>query len=273
MLTALVVSAFMMCCALVAQGSANRTYVSSTGSDGNSVSDCQQTAPCRTFQTAIGQTNAGGQVIALDSTGYSGFSVNKSITIQGAPGQIAFIFVGAGFSGITVTGVSTDLVVLRNIYVDGLGGGSTTGLTFTGAARLIVENCTFKSSTTGISVSGTGGSKAKMDLINSDVNGNTTGISASGQGTDRSPSGNAASTTMVRINGGNIIGNGTAFFQTNPGVSLSNILLLQVANAGNASLTNIMGNTTVGLQSGTGTGCPAGVCTFPLLYFGMENIP
>jgi len=148
MLTTLAVSVFMMCCALVAQGSANRTYVSSTGSDGNSVSDCQQTTPCRTFQTAIGQTNAGGQVIALDSTGYSGFSVNKSITIQGAPGQVAFIFVGGGFSGITVTGLSTDVIVLRNIFVDGLGVGSTTGLTFNGPSKLVVENCEFKSLTT-----------------------------------------------------------------------------------------------------------------------------
>jgi len=267
MLTALAVAAFMMCCALVAQGSANRTYVSSTGSDGNSGTDCQQTAPCRTFQTAIGQTNAGGQVIALDSTGYSGFSVNKSITIQGAPGQIAFIFVGAGFSGITVTGVSTDLVVLRNIYVDGLGGGSTTGLTFTGAARLIVENCTFKSLTTGISVTGTGGSKAKMDLVNSDVNGNTTGISASGQGTDRQAANNTAALTEVRINGGNIIANGTAFFQTNPGVGFANILLAG-SSGGGFLFTNITGNTT--LSAGTGTGC--GPCTVPITYTGSENL-
>src|ERR1700682_1861570 len=145
MLTVLGAAALMMTSPFMAQGQNFRTFVSGTGSDGNTGSGCLQTAPCRTFAAAIGVTNAGGQVVALDSTGYSGFTINKSITIEGAPGQTAFIFVGAGLAGSPVSGASTDIIVLRNIFVDGLGNGSTTGLLHTGAARLEVENCTFKS--------------------------------------------------------------------------------------------------------------------------------
>jgi len=259
MLTALAAAAFMMCCALVAQGSANRTYVSSTGSDGNSGTDCQQTAPCRTFQTAIGQTNAGGQVIALDSTGYSGFSVNKSITIQGAPGQIAFIFVGAGFSGITVTGLSTDLVVLRNIYIDGLGGVSTTGLSFPGPAKLVVENCVFRNLTTGVSAAGTNNTTlpARMDLINSDFFGNGIAVIANGSGANN-PSNSCCttSTSMVRINGGNITGNTTGLSMLNPGANLSNIFLFGPTGPAILNLT----------ANGTNAACSPACTTFPFTY-------
>src|SRR5258708_2812510 len=96
MLTVLGAAVFVVCCALVAQASTFRSFVSETGSDGNTASDCQPAAnACRTFQAAIGQTNAGGDVVALSSTGYSAFTINKSITIVGAPGVTAFIFVGA----------------------------------------------------------------------------------------------------------------------------------------------------------------------------------
>ena len=246
MLTALAVSVFVLSCALIAQGSTFRSFVSDTGSDGNTASDCQPAInACRTFQAAIGQTNAGGDVVALSSTGYSAFSVNKPITVEGAPGVNAFIFVGAGGTGITVTGtVNTDLIVLRNIYVDGLSNGSTTGLSFTGPAKLVVENCTFRSLTTGVSVQGTNNttSPARMDLINSNLYSNGTAVQSTGTGANAPGNSVSTSTSMVRINGGSITGNTVGLSQVNPG---SNLLfnIAVFAPGGNFTL-NLVANGT-----------------------------
>ena len=60
----------------------------------NDANTCLQNSPCKTFAQANSVTNPGGQVVALDSTGYTAFSINKAITIEGAPGVNAFIFEG-----------------------------------------------------------------------------------------------------------------------------------------------------------------------------------
>jgi hypothetical protein len=251
MLTVLATSAFVLCCVVTAQALNNRSFVSATGLDTNGCTTAADA--CRTFQHAIDSTNAGGQVIALDSTGYSGFTVNKSITIQGVPGQIAFIFVGSGFSGITVTGANTDVVSLRNIYVDGLGGASTTGLTFTGSAKLVVEDCVFRNLTTGVSVAGTNNttSPARMDLINSSLYSNGTAVVSTGLGANRPGNAQSASTSMVRINGGNITGNTTGLNQVNPGSGLANIAVFA---PGNSFFLNLVANGTDSTCSGTGCG-------------------
>src|SRR6266568_9607644 len=57
-----------------------RVFVSGLGSDGN---PCSRTSPCRTFQHGHDVVAAGGEVIALDSAGYGGVSITKSVTING----------------------------------------------------------------------------------------------------------------------------------------------------------------------------------------------
>src|ERR1700682_1505891 len=256
MLTVLGAAALMMTSPFMAQGQNFRTFVSGTGSDGNTGSGCLQTAPCRTFAAAIGVTNAGGQVVALDSTGYSGFSINKSITIEGAPGATAFIFVGAGATGVTVTGVSTDMIVLRNLYVDGLGNASTTGLSHTTAAKLAVQNCTFRSLTTGVEVS-----TAKMDIINSDFYNNGTGVHATGHGTDGN---NEVSTALVRVAFGNNNSNNVGIQQDNPGRNGANNQLsnVWVLNVGSGGTLNLVGNTLNAACSDPIVGC----LPLPALY-------
>jgi hypothetical protein len=257
MLTVLAAVAFMMCSAFIVQGQNARTWVSGLGNDANAPG-CQQATPCRLLQTAFNNTNPGGQVVALDSAGYGPITINKSITIEGSPGVQAFIFVAPSTTGITVSGgAATDTVLLRNIFVDGSGAPSTTGLSHTSAARLEVENCTFRSLTTGVSVT-----NAKMDLRNSTITGNTTGATVSGTGTD----GGAASvaTALLTIDGGSISFNGTGLFMTNPGANP--IFNIHVHSTGSGWFTNFMGNTTA--VSGTGTGCP---CTFVQTYTNQTN--
>jgi nitrous oxidase accessory protein NosD len=111
-----------------------RTFVSTSGNDAN---PCTRTAPCRNFSAAIPNTLAGGEVVALDSGGYGAFTISKSLTVAGAPG--AHVAVTA-FSGdaVTVDAGASDTVVLRNLYVTGLGGDA--GIFFVAGRALRVQD-------------------------------------------------------------------------------------------------------------------------------------
>jgi hypothetical protein len=111
-----------------------RTFVSTSGSDAN---PCTAAQPCRNFAAAIANTTAGGEVVALTSGGYGPFTVNKAITIAGAPGAHVALTAFAG-TGITVNADSADAVVLRNLYLTGLGGVS--GIFFQNGGSLHVES-------------------------------------------------------------------------------------------------------------------------------------
>ncbi|HYR75254.1 MAG TPA: hypothetical protein VEM96_05365 [Pyrinomonadaceae bacterium] len=262
MLNVLGTAVFILSSAFIAEGQNNRTFVSGTGSDGNTGTGCQQNAPCRTFASAIGVTNAGGQVIALDSTGYSAFSINKSITIEGAPGQTAFIFVGAGGTGVTVTGAASDLIILRNLFIDGLNVGTNIGLQHN-SGKLVVENCTFRSLTTGVSVF-----HARMDLVNSTLYSNTTAVSSDGAGASTPGNGSTVSVAMIRINGGNITNNGTGLLQKNPGIDPTNSTFLANIWVFTLTPTPSVGNLNV-IANTANTACSGATnCIFPLYRMG-----
>src|SRR5919206_2968439 len=92
------IAIFMFATVSIAQAQASRTWVSGVGDDAN---PCSRTAPCKTWQGALSKTAAGGEVDALDPGGYGGFTVTKSVTIDGGGGQVASVLV-AGVNGITV---------------------------------------------------------------------------------------------------------------------------------------------------------------------------
>jgi hypothetical protein len=103
---------------LLAPGSthaqATRTWVSGVGDN-----PCSRTAPCKTFAGAISKTAPGGEINALDPGGFGAVTITKSITIDGGGGQIASVLV-AGTNGIIVSAAATDVVILRNIRLDGI---------------------------------------------------------------------------------------------------------------------------------------------------------
>src|SRR5687767_10104176 len=96
----------------------SRAFVSSTGNDANTATNCAQSAPCRTFASAITVVSSGGELIALDSSGYGPVTVTQSITIAAAPGQTAFIIVATGTTGITVNPGAGVVVTLRNLNIN-----------------------------------------------------------------------------------------------------------------------------------------------------------
>ena len=113
-----------------------RYWVSGTGNDAN---PCFRLSPCRTFQRAHDVAIAGHEIVALDSAGYGPIIITKSVSISGE-GHYAGITVFAGITGILI-GSPTAVVVLRNLYLDGLNGVGHQGIRVSNAASLHIENC------------------------------------------------------------------------------------------------------------------------------------
>ena len=99
----------------VALGALNaRSIISVNGSDSNS---CASTAPCRSLAVAVTHTAAGGEIIAINTAGYGAATVDRALTVSGAPGVHAAITTAA--NGITVNASSTDNVTIRNLVFIG----------------------------------------------------------------------------------------------------------------------------------------------------------
>ncbi len=133
----------LMLLAVPAHAQATRTWVSGVGSDAN---PCTRTAPCQTWSGAMAKTTAGGEIDALDPGGFGVLTITKSITLDGGGGQVASVLV-SGANGINVAAGSTDVVVIRNVRLQGLlGNGSNpsaagiNGISFTNGARLILDH-------------------------------------------------------------------------------------------------------------------------------------
>src|SRR6202040_2346620 len=130
--------------AVPANAQASRTWVSGVGDDAN---PCSRTAPCKTWAGAISKTAAGGEIDALDPGGFGALTITKSITLDGGGGQVASVLV-SGTKGIVVAAGASDVVILRNLRLNGLlGNGSSpgtagiNGIRFLSGAQLVVDNC------------------------------------------------------------------------------------------------------------------------------------
>src|SRR5262249_20469468 len=120
-------------------GQASRTWVSGVGDDAN---PCSRTAPCKTFAGAISKTAPGGEIDALDPGGFGALTITKAITIDGGGGQVASVLV-AGTNGIVVAAGANDVVIIRNLRINGIVGSGNpgfNGIRFISGKDLNVEN-------------------------------------------------------------------------------------------------------------------------------------
>src|SRR2546423_10554156 len=152
-----------------AQAQATRTWVSGVGDDAN---PCSRTAPCKTFAGAISKTAAGGEIDALDPAGYGAVTITKAITIDGGGGQVASVLV-SGTNGIVVqANAQTDVVILRNLRINGIGSGLN-GIRFLSGKDLNVENCfIFGFTQNGIDVAFNQALAASVHVLNSVIKNN-----------------------------------------------------------------------------------------------------
>jgi hypothetical protein len=238
--------------ALVAAAHANpaRTFVSGLGNDSETSAGCPRTTPCRTFAAAYTVTATGGEIVAVDPSGYGPITITGPVSIVGVEG--ADLTVTSGTVGITVSAGASDLVVIDAIQINGTGATTTTGIAVTGG-RLVLRNSTLKALTTGLSVA-----SSKVNLINVGIIGNTTGISTTGTGVDALNDVFTGGTTEVFLFGGSAINNTTAYSMGDPGVdgggqNKVTILEFLTSNTSAAFSTFMAGNGT--LITGTGPSC------------------
>lgn len=204
----------------LASAQASRTWVSGVGDDAN---PCSRTAPCKTFAGAISKTAAAGEIDCLDPGGFGAVTITKSIIIDcdsGAGGVLV-----AGTNGIVIqANASTDVIILRNLTINGLLGSGNAGINginvlsakSVGLEDVVINgfsnNCLNVSSTSNVTVyaddskfinctqSGVGaGQNAKVTITRSLIFGTGQGVSQSSTG------------SQVFITGSTVASTGTAF--------------------------------------------------------------
>ncbi|HET6852188.1 MAG TPA: hypothetical protein VFH46_07675, partial [Pyrinomonadaceae bacterium] len=113
------IMALMLTCVFTSTALADgaRSYISPSGSDNR---PCTRTQPCRTFDGAQAKTDAGGEIVAVDTGSYDPTTVTKSITLAAAPGADVAIRANTG-SAVTVSPNVGDTVVLRGLRLAGPG--------------------------------------------------------------------------------------------------------------------------------------------------------
>jgi hypothetical protein len=127
---------------LPAQAQNTRSFVSGLGSDSNS---CTLAAPCRSFQHAHDQTNAGGEIAVLDTAGYGAMTITKSISIVNPGGVEAGIAAVSGGNAITINPSTSATVTLRGLTLEGSGVGQN-GIVLSASApgTLNIIDCVVK---------------------------------------------------------------------------------------------------------------------------------
>jgi hypothetical protein len=121
--------------AMPAQAGANRTFVSAAGNDTN---PCTITLPCRNFAAAFMQTNANGQIDALDPGNYGALIITGPVSIQGH--GWAGMSAATGNAIIINTAGATDKIAISGVVLDGFGIANTNGIAFDSGGTLIVRD-------------------------------------------------------------------------------------------------------------------------------------
>jgi hypothetical protein len=157
-LRTLLVAVFAFAIASLAHAQSSRTWVSTVGDDAN---PCSRTAPCKTFAMAVAKAASNGEVNALDAGTYGIVNITKSMTINGV-GTMTAIGNSAA-NGVIVTAAATDVIILRNIAING-GDNGINGIKVVGARIVQVDHCwIYGQETHGINVDATDSVSLKVN--------------------------------------------------------------------------------------------------------------
>ena len=177
----------LMCCAFTAnaQNLNSRSYIAPSGSDNRG---CTRSQPCRTFDAALGKTEDGGEIVALETSTYDATTITKSITLTAAPGADVVIKATSA-NGVTISPAGGATVILRGLKLAGPGkatnsNGVLLALGQTGNVSTFIENCVISDFGTGVSsIIATSGT---MTINDSVIRNNTTGFLVDMVGSDAS---------------------------------------------------------------------------------------
>ena len=254
----IICAAILLLASTGAHAQATRTWVSGVGDD---VNPCSRTAPCKTFAGAISKTAAGGEIDVLDPGGFGTVTITKAITIDGG-GTMASIL-ASGTNGINVNAGTSDVVILRNLSINGAG---TTlglnGINFLAGKKLVIENCTIENfSQNGISIAPSTGGATTL-VSNSTLKVNTTGIGLSSANATGNGLSLFVSNTLLASNSGTGLSATAAAGQTSVGAIVDRVSSVLnstgISSTGTGSTVYIgnsvvTSNTTGVSQSGGGT--------------------
>ena len=135
-------------CGLLANATpvAAQTWVSPTGTN---TGTCAIGAPCRTFQFAHDQTNAGGVINVLSAGSFGPLSIAKSISIVADGVEAAILGGGSIGAAVRIQAGAGDIVSLRGLTID-LRGTNNIGINFLSGAALHVYNSVIRRTAEGI---------------------------------------------------------------------------------------------------------------------------
>ncbi len=162
----------LIACAIPAYAQSPITFVSATGTDSGT---CPQTKPCASFQYAVNETSAGGEVDALTAgnfAGSSGLVINNSVTIDGK--GMASVNLNNGQAIAVNEYATSDAVVLRGLTISGDGAG-VEGIYYPGGGSLVVDNCIITGFVYDSIVNVTNGNSFLL-VKNTTMNGAATGV-------------------------------------------------------------------------------------------------
>ena len=267
----------MLALCSVASAQASRTWVSGVGDDAN---PCSRTAPCKTFAGAISKTAAGGEIDALDPGGFGAVTITKAITIDGGGHGAGFgSILSAGTNGVIVNAGANDIVILRNLSINGVlqtASPGLNGIRFLAGKSLEVSDCEiFGFNTHGIDATRTAAGELHVKDTNI-VNCGNTGISAI---TTASPL--LVSVENVRVERCTVginLSNGTrgqitdsALTNNSFGVLVGAGGLAAEATIVNTKISNLTGVGSVGVQANANGTARLGGCTIANYATGALN--
>jgi len=225
-------------------GQATRTWVSGVGDDAN---PCSRTAPCKTFGGTISKTAAGGVINCLDPGGFGAVTITKSLTIDCA--QVGGGILAAGVTGVIVNALTTDVVTLRGINIEGVNTGLV-GVNVLNVGSMIIEDCRIHGFNSGNGagirmIGGGAGTVQSLFVTDSSIRNNGINV-ATGGGVIIGNPGGAPSAGTVRASLNNV-----ELDRNNIGLRVAGVSDVSIANSrinGNISF-NVLTATTAGAAS------------------------
>jgi hypothetical protein len=170
-----------------------RTWVSAAGDDMRS---CSRTEPCRSFNRAITETAAGGEINCLDPGEYARFTlvINKSITID-CEGTLGAIHGIAERAAINILGAGV-VVALRNLSIHGGEETASVGVNFGQEGSVLrIQNSKIFGFRTGVAFAPT--AVAKLFIENSTISENETGIRIAPAPIGMTPTGRGVANVVI----------------------------------------------------------------------------
>ncbi len=125
-----------------AAAGAARVWVSGHGVD---QAGCgAPTAPCRSLQYAHDDAvAAGGEIDILDPAGYGAITITKAVSIVNDGVGTAGVQAASG-DAISINAGPSDVIYLKGLNIDGVGGAGSNGVTFHSGEHLVIDDCTVR---------------------------------------------------------------------------------------------------------------------------------